>query len=129
MLLSTSFLLKDEINIRLARHGKPLPRYNGTNQNALLWVIICCFQSKNRGGKTNLQSGTYTKKTDRKPSEQLFPNMRPLSYPNLTYMKMYIRCKQYKKSTPKPKTIRTTTEISHWNEQQYKITGVVGGGA
>ena len=40
--------------------------------------------SKNRGGKTNLQSGTYTKKIDRKPSEQLFPNMRPLSYPNLT---------------------------------------------
>ena len=27
--------------------------------------------------------GTYTKKTYRKPSEQLFPNRRPLSYPNL----------------------------------------------
>ena len=26
---------------------------------------------------------TYTKKTYRKPIEQLFPNRRPLSYPNL----------------------------------------------
>ena len=33
--------------------------------------------------KLNWQSGTYTKKAYRKPSEQLFPNRRPLSYPNL----------------------------------------------
>ena len=36
------------------------------------------------GKKPNRQSGTYTKKTYRKPSEQLFPNRRPLSCPNLT---------------------------------------------
>ena len=41
--------------------------------------------SKNRGGKKlNQQSGTFTKKTYCKPSEQLFPNRWPLSYPNLT---------------------------------------------
>ena len=39
--------------------------------------------SKNRGvGKTKL---TFRyRKTYRKPSKQLFPNRRPLSYPNLT---------------------------------------------
>ena len=36
------------------------------------------------------------------PREQLFPNRRPLSYPNLTKtMKTYIRFKQHKNSTPK----------------------------
>ena len=31
--------------------------------------------------------------------------------------------------TPKRKTNGTTTEVSHWNDQKYKITGVgVGGG-
>ena len=49
-------------------------------------------QSKNRDG---------SKKTYRKPSEQLFSNRRPLCYPNLTKnMKTYIRCKQHKISTP-----------------------------
>ena len=41
---------------------------------------------------------TYTKKTCN-PSEQLFPNRRPLS------------------------TNGTTTEVSPWNDQLYKITG------
>ena len=44
--------------------------------------------SKNRGGKKlNGQLGTYTKKTFRKPCEQLFPIRvirQPLSNPNLT---------------------------------------------
>ena len=40
-------------------------------------------------------------------------------------MKMYIRCKQHKNSTPKHKT---TTEVSHWNDQQYKFMGGGGGG-
>ena len=36
----------------------------------------------------------YNKKTYRKPNEQLFPNRRPLSYPNLsTNMKTYMRGK------------------------------------
>ena len=48
--------------------------------------------------KTKMTLGNYTKKTYCKPSEQLFPNRRPLSYPNLTQnMKMYIRFKQHKK--------------------------------
>ena len=34
--------------------------------------------------KNHKQSGTNTKKTDRKPSEQLFTTRRSLSYPNLT---------------------------------------------
>ena len=38
-------------------------------------------------------------------------------------MKTYIRLKQHKHSTPKHKTIRTTKEVSPWNEQLYKITG------
>ena len=48
--------------------------------------------SQNRSGiKLNWQSGTYTKRTYRKPNEQLFPNRRPLSYPNLTkYTKAHI---------------------------------------
>ena len=38
-------------------------------------------------------------------------------------MKPYIRCKQHKIYNTKTKTIRTTTEVSHWNDQQNKITG------
>ena len=34
------------------------------------------------GKKTKITPSTYTKKTYRKPSEQLFPNRRPFSYPN-----------------------------------------------
>ena len=54
--------------------------------------------SKNRGGKKrNQQSGTDTKKTFRKPNEQLFPNRWPLSYLNLTKtMKTQIRRQQHK---------------------------------
>ena len=38
-------------------------------------------------------------------------------------MKTYIRLKQHKNSTPKHNTIKTTTEVSPWNDQKYKITG------
>ena len=70
------------------------------------------------GKNTNWQLGTYTYRTYRKPSEQLFPNRRPLSYPHLTKtMKTYICSKQHKKSTQKHKTNRTTTEVSPWNDQ------------
>ena len=59
-----------------------------------------------------------TKKTYRKPSEQLFPNRRPLSYPNLPEnMKTHIKCKQHKNSTPRHKTVRTTAEVSPWNDR------------
>ena len=33
------------------------------------------------------------------------------------------KCKQHKNSTPKHKTIRTTTEVSPWNDQLCKISG------
>ena len=70
------------------------------------------------------QKRPYTKKTYCKPSERLFPNRRPLSYSNLTKnRKAYIRLKQHKNSTAKNKTIRTTTEVPPWNNQEYKITG------
>ena len=36
--------------------------------------------STNRRVGKNKMTGTYTKKTYRKPSEQLFPNRQPLSY-------------------------------------------------
>ena len=39
---------------------------------------------KSEVGNLNLQLGTNIKKTYCKPSEQLFTNRRPLSYPNLT---------------------------------------------
>ena len=38
-------------------------------------------------------------------------------------MKTYIRLKQHKNSTPKHKTLRTTAEVSPWNDQQYKSLG------
>ena len=38
-------------------------------------------------------------------------------------MKTHFRRKQHKKSTPRHKTTRTTTEVSPWNDQLYKITG------
>ena len=54
----------------------------------------------------------------RKPSEQLFPNRLPFSYPNLTKnMKTQIRLRQHTNSTPKHKTIRTTTAVSPWKDQ------------
>ena len=55
--------------------------------------------SKNRGGKKNKLTirYLYLENIDRKPSQQLFPNRRPLSYPNLTKtMKTHIRFKQHK---------------------------------
>ena len=39
--------------------------------------------TKPRQEKTNLQLGTYTERTYRKPSEQLLPNRWPISYHNL----------------------------------------------
>ena len=35
-------------------------------------------------------------------------------------MKTHIRFKQHKKSTPKHKTYRTTTEVSPWNDPLSK---------
>ena len=68
---------------------------------------------KTKFGKIKLTVRFNTKGTYRKQTEHIFPNRRPLSYPNLTkYMKTYIRCKQHKNSTPKHKTIRTTTEVA-----------------
>ena len=68
--------------------------------------------------KTKILLDDYTKETNRKPSEQLFPNRRSLSYLNLNKnMRTYIRLKQHKISTPEHKTIRTATEVSPWNDQ------------
>ena len=88
-------------------------------QNTFKNVQVGNDEHKRRGGKkTKMTIGTYTKRTHHKPSEQLFPNRQPLRYPNLTKnMKTYIRLKQYKNSTPNHKTIRTTTELSPWNDQ------------
>ena len=36
-------------------------------------------------------------------------------------MKTHIRVKQHKYSTPKHKTVRTTTEVSHWNDQKVIV--------
>ena len=48
-------------------------------------------------------------------------NRLSLSYPNLNKnMKTYIRFKQHKNPTPKHKTNGTTTEVSPWNDQQYR---------
>ena len=45
---------------------------------------------KLRWKKLHWQLGNYTQGTYRKPSEQLFFDRRPLSYPDLTeYMKTY----------------------------------------
>ena len=50
--------------------------------------------SKNRGGKTKLAIKYLYLETYHKPSEKLFPNRQPLSYPNLNKnMKTYIRFK------------------------------------
>ena len=38
-------------------------------------------------------------------------------------MKTYIRCKQHKNSTSKHIIIKTSTEVSPWNDQLYKNTG------
>ena len=61
-------------------------------------------------------------KTYRKSNEQLFSNRRPLSYPNL--MKKYENIHKAQTSqkvlTPRHKTIRSTTEVSPWNDQTYK---------
>ena len=73
------------------------------------------------GKKLNWQLGTYTKKTYCKPSGQLFPNRRSLSYPNLTTenMKTYIRFKQHKNLLENIKQIepqqkyRLRTNIKH----------------
>ena len=57
---------------------------------------------KKRGEKKMIIRYLYFKY--RKPSEQLSSNRWLLSCPNLNEnMKTYIRCKQHKNSTPKPK--------------------------
>ena len=56
--------------------------------------------------------------------------MRLLNYPNLTkYMKKYIKgTNSTKIKHQKHKTIRTTTDISPWHDQEYKVTERGGGG-
>ena len=50
--------------------------------------------------KTKIHVGTYTKKTYRKSSEQLFPNRWSNSYPKFAEnIKTYIRLKQHNKLT------------------------------
>ena len=54
-----------------------------------------------------------------------FPNSWPLSYPNIT--KKYENIHKLltaQKSTPKHKTIITTTEALPWNNHLYKIMGL-----
>ena len=78
--------------------------------------------SKNRGGKNQIDYLVLILREHyHKPSEQLFPIRQPLSYPNLN---KNMRFKQHKNLTPKHSTNGTTTEVSPWNNQQYKITGV-----
>ena len=68
---------------------------------------------KTEVGKTKLKIRYLCIKIYRKPSGQLFPNRRPLSYPNLDKnMITYIRFKHHKNPTPKHKTNGTTTEVS-----------------
>ena len=65
-------------------------------------------------------------KISSRPAQENFPNRRPLSYLNLTKTtKTYVRFKLHNKSTPKHKTIKTTTDVSPWNDQFYKTTGSV----
>ena len=64
----------------------------------------------------NWQSGTDTKGTYRKPSEQLF------AADVTKHMKTYIRCNKYK-NQHQNKTVRTTTEVSPWNGQLYTLLG------
>ena len=74
--------------------------------------------------RLNKQLGIYTKKTYRKPSEQLFLNRWTLSHPNLKLnMKTHIRCKQHKNQHQDIEIIRITIEVSPWNNQYYKNTG------
>ena len=59
---------------------------------------------KTEVGKTKLTIRYLYLKTYRKPSEQLFPNRRPLSNLNFNKnMKTHIRIKQYNNLTPKLK--------------------------
>ena len=64
-----------------------------------------------------LHLGTYIKKTYSKPSEQLFPNTRPLSYLNgLKYENIH-KAQITQIFDRKTQTIRTTTEVSPCNDQ------------
>ena len=57
---------------------------------------------KNLGGKNKAtESGTYTKKEYGEPSEQLFPNKRSLTYPNLTKNENVHKVQTTQNSTPK----------------------------
>ena len=74
-----------------------------TPRNVIQKQLHMCLQSERTENgekgriKLNRQRGTYTRKTYRKRSEQLFPSRWPRSYPNLTNnMKTRIRCKQPK---------------------------------
>ena len=56
----------------------------GCNQKEILTTITSVCGLGVGEEKLNWQSGINTKRTYRKPSGQLFPNRRPLCYPNLT---------------------------------------------
>ena len=67
----------------------------------------------------NWQSGSYTKGKYCKPSEQLFPNRRPLSYPNLT---KYVYEKVHKMKTAQ----KANTNIKQLEPQQKYPVGTIG---
>ena len=74
--------------------------------------------AKTEVGKLYLYLKTY-----RKPSEQLFPNMRSLSYPNLNKnMKTHIRLKQQKKKKKKKKKKKTVPYSSFHGVKHKTLT-------
>ena len=84
-------------------------KVNGTTS----WVYNNIFIHKSEVGKIKLIIGN-TKKTYRKPSEQLFPNRRPLSYSHLT-KSMIQTAQKFDSKTYLPN--RITTEVSPRNDQ------------
>ena len=74
--------------------------------------------SINRGGeRTKLSLKHLYWETYRKPSEQLFPNRRPLSYPNFSQTLLKHENARKVQTTQKSNsTIETTTEVSPWND-------------
>ena len=83
-------------------------KFNGASYNRVLIITFCIDRnyfitekdkvcndqeitrsernshSKTRGGNKTKFKIMYTKNNYRKPGEQLFPNRRPLGYPNIT---------------------------------------------
>ena len=69
--------------------------------------------TKNEVGKINRQSGGSTKRTYRKPNEQLFPNRWPVTYPNITKLKYTYGANSTKINTKS----KTCSQVSPWNDQ------------